>query len=942
MLQLYREVAFSPHSPRVRFRKCWLFSECFGLLRRSDRIPFTEDLRLRRRSPCAFSAFEHCGFLVRSKQLLNYNLSGNLARELGLLSHLEIMDFMWNVISGTIPKEIGNIASLKLLLLSGNKLFGSIPDEIGNLPILNRLQIDENNISGPVPKSFANLRKIKHLHMNNNSLSGPIPRELFTLPIVHLLLDNNNLSGLLPPELWLLSKLKILQLDNNNFSGSIPASYSNMTTLVKLSLRNCNLHGTIPDLSRMSQLGYLDLSWNMLNGPVPSNLAINITTIDLSHNFLNGTIPSTFNRLQKLQRVSLENNQLVGSVPPSIWQNRTFNANDTLILDFQNNSLTDIPASYHPLNVTVVLYGNPLCSNANQLNIVPLCQPRITGQAFEDPTTSENSCPPCPVDQFYEHNPSSIRSCQCSLPLGVGYRLKSPGISDFRPYLKDFETRLTTLLKLFPYQLYIDSHTWESGPRLHMHLKIFPSNSSLFNNSEVFRIADTLASWKIQLSDVYGPYELLNFSRGPRESDSSKARLSKGALAGMLLGVIAGAASLSVMLTVIIMRKHHGYYFISRKRSSVRTQLKLNGVKCFTFEEMVLATKKFCKSTQVGQGGYGKVYKGTLDDGRSVAIKRALEGSLQGSKEFLTEIEFLSRLHHRNLVSLVGYCDEQNEQMLVYEFMCNGTLRDHLSEKQKESLSFPKRLHIALGSARGILYLHNEADPPIFHRDIKASNILLDSKFIAKVADFGLSRLAPLPDKDGSIPGYVSTVVRGTPGYLDPEYILTHKLTDKSDVYSLGVVFLELLTGMRPISHGKNIVREVRNACQSGLMFTLVDNRMGFYPSECMEKFGSLAIRCCSDETDARPSMSEVVAELERVLQMLAEDDSSQEALATDSKTVSGSSLSSESSGAEPPVCSETHSVTGSSQEALATDSKIVSGSSLSSESSGAHSVTGR
>ncbi|XP_074581709.1 putative LRR receptor-like serine/threonine-protein kinase At1g06840 [Curcuma longa] len=852
---------------------------------------------------------------IKALQLLNYNLSGNLARELGLLSHLEIMDFMWNAINGTIPKEIGNIASLKLLLLSGNKLFGSIPDEIGNLPILNRLQIDENYISGPVPKSFANLRNLKHLHMNNNSLSGPIPRELFALPIVHLLLDNNNLSGLLPPELGMMPKLKILQLDNNNFSGSIPASYSNMTTLVKLSLRNCSLHGNIPYLSRMSRLGYLDLSWNMLNGPVPSNLAINITTIDLSHNFLNGTIPSTFNRLHKLQRVSLENNQLVGSVPSSIWQNKTFNAYDTLILDFQNNSLIDIPDPYLPSNVTVLLHGNPLCINANQLNIVPLCQPRIIDQASESPTTSKNSCPPCPVDQLYEHNPSS-RSCQCSLPLGVGYRLKSPGISDFRPYRNNFEIHMTSLLKLFPYQLYIDSHTWESGPRLHMHLKIFPSNSSLFNNSEVFRLADTLASWKIQLSDVYGPYELLNFSRGPRERVVLKtngllqilSRLSKGALAGMLLGVIAGAASLSVMLTVIIMRKHHGYYFISRKKSSFRTQLKLNGVKCFTFEEMVLATKNFCKSTQVGQGGYGKVYKGTLDDGRSVAIKRALEGSLQGSKEFLTEIEFLSRLHHRNLVSLVGYCDEQNEQMLVYEFMCNGTLRDHLSEKQKESLSFPKRLHIALGSARGILYLHNEADPPIFHRDIKASNILLDSKFIAKVADFGLSRLAPLPDKDGSIPDYVSTVVRGTPGYLDPDYVLTHKLTDKSDVYSLGVVFLELLTGMRPISHGKNIVREVRNACQSGLMFTLVDNRMGFYPSECVVKFGSLAVRCCSDETDDRPSMSEVVAELERILQMLSEDDSSQEAPAADSKTASGS-LSSESSGAEPLVSSETHGV---------------------------------
>ncbi|XP_042453072.1 probable LRR receptor-like serine/threonine-protein kinase At1g06840 isoform X1 [Zingiber officinale] len=858
---------------------------------------------------CATSNDEYLH--IEQLQLLNYNLSGVLAPELGLLSQLKIMDFMWNAISGTIPKEIGNITSLRLLLLSGNKLSGSLPDEIGNLPRLNRLQIDENHISGPIPKSFANLRNISHLHMNNNSLSGQIPYELFTLPVLlHLLVDNNNLSGLLPPELGSLPNLRILQLDNNNFSGSsIPASYSNMTTLVKLSLRNCNLHGTIPDLSRMPQLGYLDLSWNMLNGSIPSNLAIYITTIDLSHNFLNGTITSTFNGLHKLQRVSLQNNQLVGSVPSSIWQSRAFNPNDTLILNFQNNSLTNITAADCPSNVTVLLFGNPLCINASQLNIVHLCQPKSVNQTSEGPTTYQNTCPPCPVDEHYERNPLSM-SCQCSLPLTVAFRLKSPGISDFPPYMKDFESHLTSLLHLLSHQLYIESYMWESGPRLNMSLKLFPNSSSLFNSSEVVRLAGTLASWEIHISDVYGPYELLSLSRGPRESDSSKSRLSKGALAGILLGAIVGAASLSVMLTVLIMRKHPRYYSISRKKSSVTT-LKLNNVKCFTFEEMVLATRNFCKSTQVGQGGYGKVYKGTLDDGRLVAIKRALEGTLQGSKEFLTEIEFLSRLHHRNLVSLVGYCDEQNEQMLVYEFMCNGTLRDHLSEKRNESLSFSKRLHIALGSARGILYLHCEADPPVFHRDIKASNILLDSKFHAKVADFGISRLAPVPDKDGSIPGYVSTVVKGTPGYLDPEYILTHQLTDKSDVYSLGVVFLELLTGMRPISHGKNIVREVRNACQSGLMFTLVDNRMEFYSSECVEKFSSLAIQCCSDETDARPSISEVVAELECILQMLG-DDSSHEAPATGSiKTVSSSSLLSESSGTEPLVSGSISTITG-------------------------------
>eukprot|EP01018_Ginkgo_biloba_P016009 Gb_07022 [translate_table: standard] len=200
--------------------------------------------------------------------------------------------------------------------------------------------------------------------------------------------------------------------------------------------------------------------------------------------------------------------------------------------------------------------------------------------------------------------------------------------------------------------------------------------------------------------------------------------------------------------------------------------------------------------------------------------------------------------------------------------MGNGTLRDHLSANSKRPLDFAMRLRIATGSARGILYLHNEANPPIFHRDIKASNILLDEKYNARVADFGLSKLAPLPDLEGSAPGHVSTVVKGTPGYLDPEYFLTHKLTDKSDVYSFGVVLHELLTGMQPISHGKNIVREVNMAYESGMMLSMIDPRMGSYPSECLDPLVRLAVSCCKDETDARPSMADVVRELENILQL--------------------------------------------------------------------------
>ncbi|KAA8517617.1 hypothetical protein F0562_015091 [Nyssa sinensis] len=403
-------------------------------------------------------------------------------------------------------------------------------------------------------------------------------------------------------------------------------------------------------------------------------------------------------------------------------------------------------------------------------------------------------------------------------------------------------------------------------------------SSSTFNISEILRIRDRFTSWDFRGSDLFGPYELLNFSLlGPYayvnfDTQGKSTSKSKAIFIAIILAAIACAVTITAVVTLLIVRRHARYQdILSRKHLHSRLSITIDGVKSFTFKEMALATEDFNISTQIGYGGYGKVYKGILSDNTIVAIKRAKEGSVQGRKEFLTEIEMLSRLHHRNLVSLVGYCDEEGEQMLVYEFMPNGTLQDWLSAKSKEPLNFGLRLAIALGSAKGILYLHTEADPPIFHRDIKASNILLDSKLTAKVADFGLSRLAPVLDDEGVVPTHVSTVVKGTPGYLDPEYFLTHKLTDKSDVYSLGVVFLEILTGKQPISRGKNIVREVNLAHQSGTMFSIIDSGMGSYPSECVERFVALALGCCQYRPEERPSMLDVVRELENILRMMPE-----------------------------------------------------------------------
>lgn len=260
--------------------------------------------------------------------------------------------------------------------------------------------------------------------------------------------------------------------------------------------------------------------------------------------------------------------------------------------------------------------------------------------------------------------------------------------------------------------------------------------------------------------------------------------------------------------------------------------------------------------------------KGCSLEDSYLQIKRAQRGSTQGGLEFKTEIELLSRVHHKNLVGLVGFCFEQGEQMLVYEFMPNGTLKESLSGKSGIHLDWKRRLRIALGSARGLAYLHDLADPPIIHRDVKSTNILLDENLTAKVADFGLSKLV-----SDSTKGHVSTQVKGTLGYLDPEYYMTQQLTEKSDVYSFGVVMLELVTAKQPIEKGKYIVREVRLAMNKnneedyGLRELMdptirdVSNLTGF------GRFVELTMQCVEESAADRPTMSEVVKTLENILQ---------------------------------------------------------------------------
>ncbi|KAL6335179.1 hypothetical protein AAG906_029407 [Vitis piasezkii] len=286
----------------------------------------------------------------------------------------------------------------------------------------------------------------------------------------------------------------------------------------------------------------------------------------------------------------------------------------------------------------------------------------------------------------------------------------------------------------------------------------------------------------------------------------------------------------------------------------------------FTYSEVITITNNFEK--EVGKGGFGTVYHGHLDD-TQVAVKMFSPSSIQGYKQFQAEAKLLMRVHHRNITSLFGYCKEGNNMGLIYEYMANGDLQRHPSERNTNVLSWEERLRIAVETAQGLEYLHNGCKPPIIHRDIKSTNILLNEKFQAKLADFGLSRAFP---NEGST--HVSTIVAGTRGYLDPEYYASNRLTEKSDVFSFGVVLLEIITSRSPVpgNHEEtHTIQWVSSMLANGDIKNIVDPRLqGDFDINSAWKAVEVAMSCVASTSTERPAMNYVVMELNQCLEMEA------------------------------------------------------------------------
>ncbi|KAE9594958.1 hypothetical protein Lal_00041274 [Lupinus albus] len=799
---------------------------------------------------------------------LSYNtgLTGTIPKEIGNLTKLKSLALVGCGFYGPIPDSIGSLKKLTFLALNSNRFNGSIPRSIGNLSNLNWLDLSDNQLGGPIPVSDDQgqlgldlLLKAQHFHMGDNKLSGQIPPKLFnsSMIIIHLLFYGNQLVGTIPSTLSLVSTVEIVRFDKNGLTGGLPSNFNNLGQLSELYLSDNKFNSSLPDLSGMNSLTYVDMSNN------------SFTSSD--------NIPSWVTSLEVLTTVMLGDNQLSGIFNISNGYSASLQ-----LINLQNNAITDYKPGNQKINFEVILAGNPFCLE-NGVSEQSYCKVSTVIPSYSTPA---NNCSP----QTCSNSQISSPNCKCAYPYTGSLVSRGLSISIFNTtHYQDIEK---SVLDSFRAQnLPVDSVSLSdpmknsSNDNFQFTLSVFPSQTDRFNRTGVSQIAFVLSNQIYKAPEFFSPYFFIGDDYGyyggePKKSSSVHTGVIVGAVvavvAFLVLAVLAGMYAIRHKRRAQRMKEQNPFAnWEQNKDNGIAPQLK--GARWFSFDELRRYANNFAEANTIGSGGYGQVYQGVLPSGELVAIKRAGKESMQGAAEFKTEIELLSRVHHKNLVSLVGFCFEKGEQMLVYEYIPNGAILDSLSGKSGIWMDWIRRLKVTLGSAKGLTYLHELANPPIIHRDIKSGNILLDSHLNAKVADFGLSKLA-----DSDV-GHVTTQVKGTMGYLDPEYYMTQQLTEKSDVYSFGVLMLELVTARRPIEQGKFIVREVNRIMDTSkdlynLHSILDPTIIKETKPKGLEKFVELALRCVKEYAHDRPSMADVVKEVENIIELVGLNPNSESA----------------------------------------------------------------
>ncbi|KAF3967069.1 hypothetical protein CMV_008886 [Castanea mollissima] len=713
-----------------------------------------------------------------------------------------------------------------------------------------------------------------------NYLNGTIPPKWGPTRLVNISLIGNRLTGSIPKELGNISTLKSLTLESNMLSGSLPKELGNLINIERLILRSCNITGQLPEyLGNMNNLKTLDLSFNRLTGGIPSSFVGLLTGIDfmyLTGNLLSGPVPGW---MLKKDRIDLSYNNF---------------PNGSFICDHQSLNLFTTSSKGSDT-------GNILCLRSSSCpKIVYYLQINCGGPevTIDGNTMYDDDTDPGGASKFFRRgnwafsstghfmdddkqkdiyilensskltmaNPVLYMTARLS-PLSLTYYAFCLGTGTYKINLHFAEIKFTndntySSLGRRVFDIYIQGELVEKDFNIAdeaggVGMEVIKHYLAVVNNNtlEIRFYWAGKGTTGIPGGGVYGPL-ISAISVHPDSTNGS------GVSVRVVVGIVAvGAFVLFLVLGILWWKGFLGQK--SRMGQDLKGLDLQTGL--FTLRQIRAATNNFDASNKVGEGGFGSVYKGLLSDGTAIAVKQLSSKSKQGNREFVNEIGMISALQHPHLVKLYGCCIEGNQLLLVYEYMENNSLARALfgSEECQLKLDWMTRHKICVGIARGLAYLHEESRLKIVHRDIKATNVLLDKYLNPKISDFGLAKL---DEEDNT---HISTRIAGTYGYMAPEYAMRGYLTDKADVYGFGVVTLEIVSGRSNTSHRPkeepfNLLDWAHLLKEEGNIIKLVDPRLGSdYNKEEVMVVIHVALLCTNVSSAARPTMSSVVSMLE-------------------------------------------------------------------------------